>query len=57
MYKFVPMQDFSKSWTDRELYEKYDLTEEEIAFIEQTINPMDVENDTSTEPPPRNVWM
>ena len=38
---FVPMQDFSKPWTDAELYAKYDLTEDEIAFIESMIKPME----------------
>ena len=40
-YRFVPMQDFSKPWTDAELYEKYALTKEEIAFIESMIKPME----------------
>lgn len=40
-YRFVPMQDFSKSWTDEELYAKYSLTDEKIAFIESMIKPMD----------------
>lgn len=40
-YSFVPMQDFSKPWTDKELYAKYGLTEEEIAFIESMIRPME----------------
>lgn len=40
VYQFVPMQDFSKPWTDAELYEKYDLTQEEIDYIEATIRPM-----------------
>jgi len=40
-FSFVPEQDFSKPWTDQELYEKYHLTEEEIAFIESMIKPMD----------------
>ena len=40
-FSFVPVQDFSKSWTDVELYEKYGLTEEEIAFIESMIKPME----------------
>lgn len=40
-YRFVPMQDFSKPWTDSELYEKYGLTDEEIAFIESMIKPME----------------
>ncbi len=42
-YTFVPVQDFSKPWTDEELYEKYDLSNEEIAFIESMIKPMDLE--------------
>ena len=40
-YRFVPMQDFSKSWTDKELYAKYGLDDEEIAFIESMIKPME----------------
>ena len=40
-YRFVPLQDFSKSWTDEELYKKYELTEDEIAFIESTIRVME----------------
>ncbi len=40
-YRFVPLQDFSKPWTDAELYEKYHLTPDEIAFIEATIKPME----------------
>lgn len=41
-YSFVPVQDFSKPWTDAELYAKYGLTDEEIAFIESMIRPMDL---------------
>ena len=40
-YQFVPMQDFSKPWTDAELYKKYKLTKDEIAFIESMIKPME----------------
>ncbi len=40
VYQFVPMQDFSKPWTDEELYKKYNLTKEEIDFIESMIKPM-----------------
>jgi len=40
-YAFVPVQDFSRLWTDEELYIKYGLAEEEIAFIESTIRLMD----------------
>ena len=41
VYSFVPIQDFSKSWTDEELYAKYDLDEKEIDFIESMIRPME----------------
>ena len=41
VYAFVPIQDFSKAWTDSELYEKYKLSEDEIAFIESMIRPME----------------
>ena len=45
VYSFVPMQDFSKPWTDEELYAKYELTQEEIDFIESMIRPMDLGGD------------
>lgn len=41
VYEFVPMQDFSRPWTDAELYEKYNLTQEEISFIESMIKSME----------------
>lgn len=43
VYHFVPVQDCSKSWTDEELYKKYNLTQEEIDFIESMIRPMDLD--------------
>ena len=45
-FLYVPLQDFSKPWTDAELYAKYGLTEEEIAFIESMIRPMGDEGDS-----------
>jgi hypothetical protein len=49
-YKFVPIQDFTANsdinWSqsipeiDQQLYKKYNLSEEEIAFIESMIKPM-----------------
>lgn len=51
VYKFVPLQDFTNGsdidWSksvaeiDAQLYAKYGLTPEEIAFIESTIKPME----------------
>ena len=40
-FQLIPLQDFSKPWTDAELYAKYGLTEDEIAFIESMIKPME----------------
>ncbi len=40
VYKYVPLQDWSKPWTDEELYRKYNLSKEEIDFIESRIKPM-----------------
>jgi site-specific DNA-methyltransferase (adenine-specific) len=39
--KFVPMQDFSRKWTDIELYERYELSDQEIEYIESHIIEMD----------------
>ena len=41
VYQFVPQQKFDKPWTDAELYKKYSLTEEEIAYIEKMVRPME----------------
>ena len=40
-FSFVPLQDFTRPWTDADLYAKYKLTDEEIQFIESMIKPMD----------------
>ena len=40
-FTLVPLQDFTKPWTDEELYKKYNLTDEEIQFIESMIKPME----------------
>ena len=49
VYSFIPMQDFSKSWTDEELYKKYNLTKKEIDFIEKMIRPMNLNKDSDEE--------
>jgi site-specific DNA-methyltransferase (adenine-specific) len=41
VYSLVPIQDFNQEWTDEKLYKKYNLTKEEIDFIESMIRPMD----------------
>jgi site-specific DNA-methyltransferase (adenine-specific) len=40
-YAWVPQQTWDREWTDRELYNKYKLTKEEIEFIESRIRPME----------------
>lgn len=40
-FSFVPVQDFSKLWSDRDLYSKYHLTNEEIQFIENMVKEME----------------
>ena len=40
-FAFVPQQDLSRSWTDKDLYAKYGITDEEIAFIESMVRPME----------------
>lgn len=42
VYIFVPMQDWSKKWTDEDLYAKYGITADEIAFIEKVVRPMNL---------------
>ena len=41
VYSFVPQQSWDRTWTDEELYAKYGLTDEEIAFIESVVRPME----------------
>ena len=43
-YQFVPTQEFTKPWSDGQLYSKYKLTSEEIEFIESMIRPMELED-------------
>lgn len=40
-YTWVPQQAWDHIWTDEELYKKYNLTTEEITFIESMIRSMD----------------
>lgn len=40
-FRFVPLQDFTRPWTDTDLYAKYNLTDDEIQFIESMIKPME----------------
>lgn len=44
-YAFIPILDMTKRWTDEKLYSRYQLTKEEIAFIESKIRPMEENNE------------
>ena len=41
VFLFVPLQDWSKPWTDAELYKKYNLSKESITYIESLVKPME----------------
>lgn len=41
VFKFVPLLDYSKRWTDEILYQKYKLSEDEIQYVENLIRPLD----------------
>ena len=43
VFQFVPIQDWSKTWTDAELYKKYGFNRAEIDYIETMIKPMEGE--------------
>jgi site-specific DNA-methyltransferase (adenine-specific) len=42
-FNFVPYLDMKETWTDEKLYVKYNLTSEEIAFIDSMIRPMELD--------------
>ncbi len=39
-FQFVPVQDWSKPWSDERLYAKYGLSSDEVRYIESIIKPM-----------------
>ena len=43
VYTFVPTQEWTRRWTDEDLYAKYGISASEIAFIEKIVRPMDLE--------------
>jgi hypothetical protein len=42
VYSFVPAQNWTRRWTDNDLYAKYDISASEIEFIEKVVRPMDL---------------
>jgi site-specific DNA-methyltransferase (adenine-specific) len=43
-FQFVPMPDLTEAWTDKMLYAKYNLSEDEINFIESRIRAIELGN-------------
>lgn len=43
VYGFVPVQSWDQTWTDKDLYEKYGLSNEEIEYIESIVRPMEAD--------------
>jgi hypothetical protein len=41
VYTFVPIQKWTRRWTDADLYARYGLSASEIAFIESIVRPME----------------
>ena len=44
-FVFVPMMDFTQSWSDEKLYDYFDLSEKEIGIVEKTMRPLVLEKD------------
>ena len=42
-FVFVPLLDFNELWTDEKLYTYYDLTDDEIKLIEETMRPINID--------------
>lgn len=49
VYTFVPIQDWTREWTDVDLYEKYGISDDEVAFIEKIVRPMDLVGGSNEE--------
>ena len=45
----MPTQEWSRQWTDQDLYAKYALSASEIAFIEKIVRPMDLTSGASDD--------
>lgn len=54
-FAFVPWLDMRNRWTDQQLYEKYSLSEEEIAYIERIIAPREAILSLDSPIPPTHL--
>ncbi len=46
VYTFVPTQEWTRKWTDEDLFAKYGISSDEISFIEKFVRPMNLGGDT-----------
>lgn len=44
-FRFVPIMDMNKKWTDKELYTYFGLSEEQQTLVEKTMRPMNSDGD------------
>ena len=49
VYTFVPTQEWTRKWTDEDLYAKYGISASEIEFIEKIVRPMDLDRVSEDE--------
>lgn len=49
VYTFVPTQEWTRQWSDKDLYAKYGITDDEIAFIESVVRPMELASELPFE--------
>jgi site-specific DNA-methyltransferase (adenine-specific) len=42
VYTWVPQQDWDRTWTDAELFEKYQISDVEQEYIAAMIRPMEM---------------
>jgi site-specific DNA-methyltransferase (adenine-specific) len=54
-FRFVPLLDMRRSWSDSELYGYFGLTEDEAAYIEATIHPRDAVLSLDSPTPPSHL--
>jgi hypothetical protein len=50
-FKFVPYLDYSREWTDEQLFDKYGCSEEEREMIQSIMRPLEyiLHKDTGSE--------
>lgn len=44
-FRFVPIMDMNKKWTDKELYTYFGLNEEQQTLVEKTMRPINSDGD------------